>query len=81
MNRLNVWMLAAAFFSPISALAQLPAPTAEEAAQKAAAAEKKALGEEAAKAALAKAQDRVASRYRAKNPNAPRPVPVVTKAK
>jgi hypothetical protein len=81
MIRLNVWMLAAALFAPAAVLAKLPASTAEEAQQKAAAAEKKALGEEAAKAALAKAQDRVASRYRAKNPNAPRPVPVVIKAK
>jgi hypothetical protein len=81
MIRLNVWMLAAALFAPAEVLAKLPAPTAEEAQQKAAAAEKKALGEEAAKAALAKAQDRVASRYRAKNTNAPRPVLVVIKAK
>lgn len=76
MNRLNVWMLAAVLLSPAAALAKLPEPTPEEAQQKAAAAEKKALSEEAAKAALAKAQDRVASRYRARNPNAPRPVPV-----
>ena len=81
MNRLNTWVLAAVCFNPISAFAQFPAPTAEEAAQKAMAAEKKALGEEAAKAALAKAQDRVASRYRASHPNAPRPVPVVAAKK
>jgi len=81
MKRLNVWMLSAALISPTAVLAKLPAPTPEEAQQKAAAAEKKALGEEAAKAALAKAQDRVVSRYRAKNPHAPRPVAVVTKAK
>ena len=81
MKRLNVWMLSALLLGPTVVLAKLPAPTPEEAQQKAAAAEKKALGEEAAKAALTKAQDRVASRYRAKNPNASRPVPVVTKAK
>lgn len=81
MNRLNVWMLVAALLSPAAALAKLPEPTPEEAQQKAAAAEKKTLGEEAAKAALAKAQDRVASRYRATHPHAPHPVPVVTKEK
>jgi hypothetical protein len=81
MTRLNAWMLAAALCAPAAVLAKLPAPTPEEAQQKAVAAEKKALSEEAAKAALAKVQDRVASRYRAKNPNAPRPVPVVIKAK
>lgn len=81
MKRLNVWMLSAALLSPTMVLAKLPAPTPEEAQQKAAAAEKKALGDEAAKAALAKAQDRVASRYRAKNPHAPHPVPVITQAK
>jgi hypothetical protein len=81
MNRLKVWMLATVFVSPLLAFAQLPAPNAEEAAQKAAAAEKKAAGEEAAKAALAKAQDRVAGRYRATHPNAPRPVPVAAAAK
>lgn len=81
MKRLNVWMLSAALLAPAAVLAKLPAPTPEEAQKKAAAAEKKAADDEAAKAALAKAQDRVASRYRAKNPHAPRPVPVVTKAK
>lgn len=81
MKRLNIWMLSIALFSPAVVLAKLPVPTPEEAQQKAAAAEKKALGDEAAKAALAKAQDRVASRYRAKNPNAPHSIPVVTKAK
>ena len=50
MNPLNVWMLAAALLSPAAALAKLPEPTPEEAQQKAAAAEKKTLGEEAAKA-------------------------------
>ena len=77
MNRLNRWTLAAVFFSPISAFAQLPAPTAEQATQKAIAAEKKTLGEEAAKAALVKSQDRVASRYRATHSHALRPVPAV----
>jgi uncharacterized membrane protein len=81
MTRLNAWLLAAALFAPAAVLAKLPAPTPEEAQQKAVAAEKKALSEEAAKAALTKVQDRVANRYRAKNPNAPRPVPVVIKAK
>jgi|GEM_PF-2656207 hypothetical protein len=81
MKRLNVWMLSAALLSPTMVLAKLPAPTPEEAQQKAAAAEKKALGEEAAKSSLAKAQDRVASRYRAKNPQAPHTIAVVTKAK
>lgn len=81
MNRLNVWMLAAVLLSPAAALAKLPEPTLEEAQKKAAAAEKKALDEDAAKAALAKAQDRVASRYRATHPNAPRPVPVVAEKK
>jgi hypothetical protein len=81
MNRLKVWMLATLCVSPVLAFAQLPAPTVEEAAQKATAAEKKAAGEEAAKAALAKAQDRVANRYRATHPHAPRPVPVAAAAK
>ena len=81
MNRLNAWLLAAAFSTPLAAMAQLPAPSAEEAVQKAAAVEKKALGEEAAKAALARAQERVASRYRARHPNAPRAVPVLAAKK
>lgn len=81
MNRLNVWLLAAVLLSPAAVLAKLPEPTPEEAQKKAAAAEKKALGEDAAKAALAKAQDRVASRYRATHPNDPRPVPVVAAKK
>lgn len=59
------------------AAARLPAPTPEEAAKKAAAAETKAKADEAAKQALAAAQDRVAQRYRASHPNAPKPVPVI----
>lgn len=65
---------------PAVALAQLPPPAPEEAAKKAEAAEKKAASEEAAKVALGKAQDRVASRYRARHPAAPGPIPVVTPA-
>lgn len=43
---------------------KLPAPTEAEAEAKKAAAEKKAKDEDAAKKALAKAQDRVAERYK-----------------
>lgn len=60
-----------------STLAKLPDPTPEEASKKQAEAEKKAKSEEAAKAALAKAQDRVNQRYRATHKNAPPPVAVV----
>jgi len=81
MKRLKVLILTAVCMSPSFAGAQLPAPTVEEAAKKAAAAEQKAAGEEAAKAALAKAQDRVAGRYRAAHPHAPRAVPVAAAGK
>lgn len=80
MKRSISWMLATVLATPALAAAQLPPPTAEEAAKKAEAAEKKAAGDESAKAALAKAQDRVASRYRASHPDAPRAVPVVVPA-
>lgn len=68
-----VWLLAI----PMMAFARLPVPSAEEAAKKLAAAEKKALDEEAAKVSLGRSQDRVAQRYRFRHPNAPEPVPVV----
>lgn len=61
-----------------TALAKLPDPTPEEAAKKQAEAEKKATSEEAAKEALAKAQDRVNQRYRTTHKNAPPPVAVIT---
>jgi hypothetical protein len=47
-----------------AAWGKLPPPTEAEALAKKAAAEKKAKDEEAAKQALAKAQDRVAARYK-----------------
>jgi hypothetical protein len=47
-----------------AAWAKLPPPTEAEVQAKKAAAEKKAKDEEAAKQALAKAQDRVAARYK-----------------
>lgn len=58
-------------------MAKLPDPTPEEALKKQADAEKKTASEEAAKAALAKAQDRVNQRYRATHKNAPPPVAVI----
>lgn len=60
-----------------AAIARLPAPTPEESAKKAAAAETKTKADEVAKQALAAAQDRVAQRYRASHPNASKPVPVI----
>ena len=79
----RVWMtaLAVVLATSLSANAKLPEPTAEEAQKKLADAEKKAKGEEAAKAALAAAQDRVAKRYRASHKNAPPPVPVASPTK
>ncbi|HZV99722.1 MAG TPA: formate dehydrogenase [Methylophilaceae bacterium] len=64
----------------INAAAKLPPPTPEETQKKQADAEKKAATEEAAKAALEKAQDRVSQRYRAQHKDAPPPVPIVTPA-
>lgn len=78
MRLLNTLTLCALFFWSAAAIARLPAPTPEEAAQKAAAAATKAKADEAAKQALAAAQDRVAQRYRAAHPDAPKPVPVIT---
>ena len=74
----SLWMtaLALVFAASLNAYAKLPDPTPEEAQKKLADAEKKAKGEEAAKAALAAAQDRVAQRYRATHKHAPPPVPV-----
>jgi uncharacterized membrane protein len=63
-----------------NAMAKLPDPTPEEALKKQAEAEKKAASEEAAKAALAKAQDRVNQRYRATHKDAPPPVAVIAPA-
>lgn len=79
----TLWMIALATMlaTSLSANARLPEPTPEEAQKKLADAEKKAKGEEAAKAALAAAQDRVAQRYRATHKNAPPAVPVVTATK
>ena len=79
----RVWMtaLAVVLATSLSANAKLPEPTAEEAQKKLADAEKKAKSEEAAKVALAAAQDRVAQRYRATHKNAPPPVPVVAPIK
>lgn len=64
----------------LNAMAKLPDPTPEEALKKQAEAEKKAASEEAAKAALAKAQDRVNQRYRATHKNALPPVAVLAPA-
>jgi hypothetical protein len=64
----------------LNALAKLPDPTPEEALKKQAEAEKKAASEEAAKAALVKAQDRVNQRYRATHKDAPPPVAVIAPA-
>lgn len=74
MRMLKTLALSALLVWSAAAVARLPAPTPEEAAQKAAAAETKAQADEAAKQALAAAQDRVAQRYRASHPNAPVPV-------
>lgn len=79
----TLWMTAWAVVlaTSLSANAKLPEPTLEEAQKKLADAEKKAKGEEAAKAALAAAQDRVAQRYRASHKNASPPVPVAAATK
>jgi uncharacterized membrane protein len=61
----------------LNAMAKLPDPTPEEALKKQADTEKKAASEEAAKAALAKVQDRVNQRYRATHKDAPPPVAVI----
>lgn len=58
-------LLAVTALCSLSAQARLPDPLPEELAKKQAAADKKARDEEAAKQALQKAQDRVASRYKA----------------
>lgn len=76
MNRMTPWVFMALLVAPVAAPAQLPPPTEEEAAKIAEAAAKKAASEDAAKAALGKAQDRVAKRYYIKHPGAPKPVPV-----
>ncbi|HEY3327986.1 MAG TPA: formate dehydrogenase [Novimethylophilus sp.] len=73
-------LMLVAMLCSVEALAKLPPPTPEEAAKKQIAAEKKVKDEDAAKEALAKAQDRVAQRYRAIRKNAPLPVPVVAPA-
>lgn len=77
MKLLNTLALCALMAWPAAAMARLPAPTPEETAKKAAAAETKAKADEAAKQALAAAQDRVARRYRAAHPEAPKPVSVI----
>ena len=76
MKRMTPWMLATMLAMPMIVLAQLPPPNEEEAAKKAEAATKKTASEDAAKAALGKAQDRVAKRYYLQHPGAPRPVPL-----
>jgi len=58
-------MLVAALALPWAAHAQLPTPTPEEAAKKQETAQKKAHDENTAKAALTRAQNRVAERYHA----------------
>jgi hypothetical protein len=79
----SLWTIATLVMLTLSlnAHARLPDPTPEEAQKKLADAEKKAKSEEAAKAALAAAQDRVAQRYRATHKNAPPAVPVVAATK
>lgn len=77
MSRLHLMAFATLLALPVAALAQLPPLTEEESVKKAEAAEKKAASEEAAKAALGQAQDRVAKRFYLKHPGAARPVPVV----
>lgn len=69
-----MWGLVLVFGVPASALAQLPSPSEGEAVKIAEAAAKKAASEEAAKAALGRAQDRVAQSYYLTHPGAPRPV-------
>ncbi|MEO8418672.1 MAG: hypothetical protein ABI475_08110 [Methylophilaceae bacterium] len=64
----------------MNVMAKLPELTPEEILKKQADAEKKAASEEAAKAALAKAQDSVNQRYRATHKNAPPPVAVIAPA-
>lgn len=59
-------LLAVTALCSLSAQARLPDPLPEELAKKQAAADKKARDEEAAKLTLQKAQDRVASRYKAR---------------
>lgn len=70
--KIKLLMLLALLWS-VAAMAKLPPPTPEEAAKKQAAAEKQAKDEGVAKEALAKAQDRVAQRYRASHKTAPLP--------
>jgi len=77
-KQLTIWLAMALAMSSSVVWAKLPPPTPEEAAKKQAAAEKKAKDEDAAKEALAKAQDEVAKRYRAAHKNAPPAVPVVS---
>jgi hypothetical protein len=68
-------MLVAALSLPWLAQAQLPPPSPEEAAKKQEAMQKKARDENTAKAALKRAQNRVAERYHAAHtPPAKRPV-------
>ena len=76
MKPMTLWLLALLLATPAIVLAQLPSPNAEEATKKAEAAAKKTAGDEVAKVALGKAQDRVAQRYYRKHQGAPRPVPV-----
>jgi hypothetical protein len=63
-------VLAAMGWAGGMAHAKLPPPTPEELAQKRATTDKKARDESAAKAALARAQDRVVQRYLARYPHA-----------
>lgn len=76
--RFGVLLLICGLGMTATALAKLPDPTPEEVAKKQADAEKKAKSEDAAKEALAKAQDRVNQRYRTTHKNAPPPVAVIT---
>ena len=68
MRRSLVYGVMAFFMVALSgvAAAKLPAPTPEQAKAKQEAATKKAKSDEAAKQALARAQDRVAARYKAR---------------
>lgn len=70
MKMFGVIVLAAMGLAGGMAHAKLPPPTPEEMAQKRAAADRKAREESAAKAALARAQDRVVQRYLARYPHA-----------
>lgn len=79
LSRLTM-LTACALLWPLLAGARLPDPTPEDRARQQAAAEKKARDEDAAKAALARAQERVVRRYRATHPGAPKPVLVVAPA-